>query len=266
MNWIDFPVIVLITALTWISGLITVLAFSRKTFFRRSGIMLLIAGTLVLGGFIAALWIHLERPPLKTMGETRLWYSFFLALVALAGFLRWNYMVLPATGIPMALLFLLINYAHPENYEKTLMPALQSIWFAPHVIVYMLSYALLGVSSVTAWIGLYRHYQSRFDRQTLYYADNLVYLGFSLLTLGLLFGALWAKEAWGHYWTWDPKETWALLTWLTYLIYIHFRYHQPEKTGISLRILAFSYVILLICYMGLKYLPSAATSVHVYSN
>ncbi|HQK36912.1 MAG TPA: cytochrome C assembly protein, partial [Bacteroidales bacterium] len=59
---------------------------------------------------------------------------------------------------------------------------------------------------------------------------------------------------------------WALLTWLIYLIYIHFRYHQPEKNGISLRILAFSYVILLICYMGLKYLPSAATSVHVYSN
>ncbi|HQK37826.1 MAG TPA: cytochrome C assembly protein, partial [Bacteroidales bacterium] len=118
MNWIDFPVIVLITALTWISGLIIVLVFSRKTLFRRSGILLLIAGTLVLGGFIAALWIHLGRPPLKTMGETRLWYSFFLAFVALAGFLRWNYMVLPATGIPMALLFLLINYAHPENYEK----------------------------------------------------------------------------------------------------------------------------------------------------
>ena len=266
MDWINFPAIVLITSISWIAGLFAVMVFGKKAILRYTGTALLLAGTLLLGVFITALWIHLGRPPLKTMGETRLWYSFFLALVAIAGFLRWNYLVLPATGIPMALLFLLINYAHPENYEKTLMPALQSIWFAPHVIVYMLSYALLGVSSVTAWIGLYRLSSFRFERNTLNYADNLVYLGFSLLTLGLLFGALWAKEAWGHYWTWDPKETWALLTWLTYLIYIHFRYHQPEKIRMPLWILSLSYVILLICYMGLKYLPSAAASVHVYSN
>lgn len=266
MDWMDFPAIVLITSISWITGLFAVVVFSKKALLRWTGITLLFAGTLLLGIFIAGLWIHLGRPPLKTLGETRLWYSFFLALVAIAGFLRWNYLIFPLTGVPMALLFLLINYAHPENYEKTLMPALQSIWFAPHVIVYMLSYALLGVSSVTAWIGLYRHITFRFDRNTLNYADNLVYLGFSLLTLGLLFGALWAKEAWGHYWTWDPKETWALLTWLTYLIYIHFRYHQPEKIRMPLWILSLSYVILLICYMGLKYLPSATASLHIYSN
>ena len=53
--------------------------------------------------------------------------------------------------------------------------------------------------------------------------DNLVYVGMAFLTIGMLFGALWAKEAWGHYWNWDPKETWAAATWLGYLIYIHYR-------------------------------------------
>jgi ABC-type transport system involved in cytochrome c biogenesis permease subunit len=262
MNWIDFPFIVLITAILWIGGLIAVLLAGNRHMVSRTGLLLLASGTLVMGFFIAALWIHLDRPPLKTMGETRLWYSFFLSAVAILGYLRWKYAILPATGISLALL----NLAHPENYERNLMPALQSMWFAPHVIVYMLSYALLGVSAVTGWAGLYRYYFSRFEFRTLHFTDNLVYMGFSLLTLGMLFGALWAKEAWGHYWTWDPKETWALLTWLTYLLYIHFRYHQPERTKEPLWILGISYLILLICYMGLKYLPSAVGSVHVYSN
>jgi ABC-type transport system involved in cytochrome c biogenesis permease subunit len=77
-----------------------------------------------------------------------------------------------------------------------------------------LGYALLGVSTLVAVYGLYQHYFARFDKKVLILADNLVYLGFGFLTLGLLFGALWAKQAWGHYWTWDPKETWAFLTWL----------------------------------------------------
>ena len=53
--------------------------------------------------------------------------------------------------------------------------------------------------------------------------DNLVNVGLAFMTLGMLFGALWAKEAWGHYWSWDPKETWAAATWLGYLCYIHFQ-------------------------------------------
>ena len=53
--------------------------------------------------------------------------------------------------------------------------------------------------------------------------DNLVYVGLAFLSIGMLFGALWAKEAWGHYWAWDPKETWALITWILYAIYLHQR-------------------------------------------
>jgi ABC-type transport system involved in cytochrome c biogenesis permease subunit len=97
-------------------------------------------------------------------------------------------------------------------------------------------------------------------------ADNLVYLGFALLTLGLLFGALWAKKAWGNYWTWDPKETWALLTWLGYLVYIHYRFHQPQKIIFPLWILSLAFLILLVAWFGINYLPSAQNSVHVYSN
>ena len=99
------------------------------------------------------------------------------------------------------------------------MPALQSPWFAPHVIVYMFCYALFGVATLMAGWMLATH-RSPLTTRTSYLAshtspiDNLVYVGLGFMTIGMLFGALWAKEAWGHYWAWDPKETWAAITWL----------------------------------------------------
>jgi ABC-type transport system involved in cytochrome c biogenesis permease subunit len=144
------------------------------------------------------------------------------------------------------------------------MPALQSPWFAPHVIVYILSYSLLGGSCLIALLGIYFIYKQKSPEKYLDLADNLVYMGFALLTLGLLFGALWAKEAWGHYWTWDPKETWAFLTWLTYLLYMHYRHYHPKRFKTHLWVLSLAFVILLICWFGINYLPSAQNSVHVY--
>lgn len=90
------------------------------------------------------------------------------------------------------------------------MPALQSPWFAPHVIVYMFSYAMLGAAALIAIYLLIRARRKGIDEGMMSLCDNLVYVGMAFLTIGMLFGALWAKEAWGHYWNWDPKETWRL--------------------------------------------------------
>lgn len=147
------------------------------------------------------------------------------------------------------------------------MPALHSAWFVPHVIVYIVAYATLGASSIVAIKQLIDIKRNRpLNLLSIQLADNLVYLGFSFLTMGLLFGALWAKEAWGHYWTWDPKETWAFLTWAVYLIYIHARIKTAMKPDSALWILAFAFVVLLICWFGVNYLPSAVNSVHTYSS
>jgi ABC-type transport system involved in cytochrome c biogenesis permease subunit len=146
------------------------------------------------------------------------------------------------------------------------MPALQSIWFVPHVIVYIIAYAFLAGAAIVSLKGLFQNYYKRqLDKYLIQLADNLVFLGYAFITLGLIFGALWAKEAWGSYWTWDPKETWAFITWLGYLVYIHYRHSHPAKIIGPLWILALSFVILLICWFGINYLPSAQNSVHVYS-
>ncbi len=266
MPWINFHVFAFISILLWFAGTMMTGLAGKRSKPRWLGTICIILGIISLLYFVITLWINLDRPPLRTLGETRLWYTVFLSTIGLIIYLRWKYRSLMIFALGMAILFLLINLLHPETYDKTLMPALQSPWFVPHVIVYILSYAILAFSSIVAAYSLFKLYFRTMSITTVKLADNLVYLGFAFLSMGLLFGALWAKEAWGHYWTWDPKETWAFLTWLSYLLYIHFRIFQPKKIKTPLWILSLAFIVLLICWFGINYLPSAANSVHVYGD
>ena len=225
----------------------------------------LIISIALIAIFITILWIELERPPMRTLGETRLWYSFFVLLIGYIMYLRFKLRLFLIYCTMMAALFLSLNYFMPEVQSKTLMPALQSPWFVPHVIVYLVSYALLGLSALFGIIGYIKIKQGKEIKETLLLADKVVIAGFGFLTLGLVFGALWAKEAWGNFWTWDPKESWALLTWLVYLIYIHYRRSKPSDAKLHFLILFLGFIIVLLCWFGIQYLPVAANSVHVYS-
>lgn len=171
-----------------------------------------------IGYFIAGLWEYLQRPPLRTMGETRLWYSFFMGIAGLLTYIRWKYRWILSFSTLLSTVFVVINLLKPEIHDQSLMPALQSVWFIPHVTVYMFSYSVLGCAFIIAVTGLFCH-----KEEYLQTADNLVYAGVAFLSIGMLLGSLWAKEAWGNYWSWDPKETWAVITWMGYLIYIHLR-------------------------------------------
>ena len=165
----------------------------------------------------------------------------------------------------MTTVFICINLFKPEIHSKTLMPALQSPWFAPHVIVYMFAYALLGAAFLVAVWMLFKREKS-YD-VTFTTLDNLVNVGLAFMTFGMLFGALWAKEAWGHYWSWDPKETWAAATWLAYLCYIHYRRYPLHRPAVALWIVIVSFALLQMCWWGINYLPAAqGASVHTYGS
>ena len=250
-----------------------------------------LCGSLIFMAFIAGLWISLGRPPMRTVGETRLWYSFFVSLSGVIVYLRWRYRwILPFSSM-MSIVFLCIKIFRPEIHDKSLMPALQSIWFVPHVVVYMFAYALLGAVTLFVlylWLRPSRKTPSCAEMEM---CDNMVRIGWSFLTLGMVMGALWAKQAWGDWWTWDPKETWAAATWLGYLLYLHLRsagaagnpvhstgIHRSSHSGTSgvrehgivsydllFAILIFSFILLQMCWYGINYLPAAqGASVHVY--
>lgn len=263
MVWINFSVYAYITLVLWGFGIV-LSNFERKSF-KKCALVFLSLGLLVLSYFIFDLWTLLQRPPMRTLGETRLWYSAFLPIIGILIYARWNYKWFVTYTFGLASLFLILNLIHPENYDKTLMPALISVWFVPHVIVYIIAYALLAASSVVSFQALINTYFLKKKVAIIHLADNLVYIGFAFLTMGLLFGALWAKEAWGHYWTWDPKETWALLTWLVYLVYIHLRTYKTVNEKTAFWVLSLAFIILLVCWFGVNYLPSASNSVHTYT-
>lgn len=252
--WLWFPGFAAAAVGCWLAGL-----GLRGVGRVRAGTVVYVAGVAVLGLYVVLLWLHLERPPLRTLGETRLWYAFLLPALACLLTLRWRIGWPLAYAAGMAGIFLLINVIRPGTFDKALMPALQSPWFVPHVVVYLLAYAFMTASA----FGGLRFFLGK--PESLAACDRAVWIGLALLTLGLLFGALWAKEAWGHYWTWDPKETWAFLTWAVYLAYIHIRIRYPQGTRFAAGFLLAAVLVLGTCWFGVNYLPSTNTSVHTYS-
>ncbi len=215
--------------------------------------------------FIGLLWSELERPPLKTMAETRLWYSVFVSLITWVVFLQTKSKALYLLGFIMSSVFLLVDILNPEYQTKNLMPALQSPWFIPHVVIYMISYAVLAAACLTVLIGFVNTIKRKsIDKQSITLSMNLVYPGFALLSLGMIMGAIWAKIAWGDYWSWDPKETWALLTWIFYLICIHLHHSFPKKQKLLMLLLGLSFIVLIITWLGIRYFPTGLNSIHVY--
>ena len=255
MIWFAAPAVLL-----WASGAWMAVKDKRAT-----ASLLTVAGLLLFGSFIALMWLSLERPPLRTMGETRLWYSLFLPLAGLMTYSRWRYKWILSFSTLLATVFICINLLKPEIHNKTLMPALQSPWFAPHVIIYMFAYAMLGAAALMAVYLLFVK-KHKPERNEMALCDNLVNVGLAFMTMGMLTGALWAKEAWGHYWSWDPKETWAAITWFSYLIYIHARIGYPKRVRTSLAIVLVGFVLLQMCWWGVNYLPAAqGSSIHTYN-
>ena len=263
MSWEYFSIFAVIAIAHWTVGALA--AWKGKKAIATGSTAI---GLAVFLAFIIAIWVTLERPPLRTMGETRLWYSFFLPLAGLLVYARKGYKWMLSFTTVMATVFVCVNIFKPEIHSKALMPALQSPWFAPHVIVYMMAYAILGAATLIAVYYLYKD-RRQTDAQFLGDAgtelDGIVRAGLAFLTFGMLFGALWAKEAWGHYWSWDPKETWAAVTWLGYLIYIHYRHLPSYNRRVALWLLLAAFVLLQMCWWGINYLPSAqGISAHTY--
>jgi ABC-type transport system involved in cytochrome c biogenesis permease subunit len=260
----DFKIIFPAVLVIWFIGVIFFYAFRSKTV-KNIGLGLTYLATIYLIVLLIYMWINLQRPPMRTLGETRLWYSVLVPIVGYVLYYRWKMNWAIGYSIFLASIFVIINYSHPENFDKSLMPALQSIWFVPHVIVYMFAYSILSVSMLIAAKYLFLKNKEQDKSVIAITADNVVYVGFAFLSFGLIFGAFWAKKAWGHYWTWDPKETWSFITWLFYLFYIHLRYNHRKNEKLAMWVLALAFIFLLICWFGINYLPSAQTSVHTYS-
>ena len=191
-------------------------------------------------------------------------YAVFFMLLAgallLLAYTRWSFKRLLPISLLVAAALFCVSYFMPVIRSTQLVPALQSPWFTPHILVYIICYSLMGVAAVMAIYFLIREKTS-----TLNSIDTLVYIGLTFMTFGMIFGAFWAKEAWGNYWSWDPKETWAAITWFAFLVYVHYRRLPAHRSRLALVMVLLAFILLQMCWWGIKYLPAAqGVSIHTY--
>nr|YP_009394297.1 cytochrome c biogenesis protein ccs1 [Leptosiphonia brodiei]ARW62859.1 cytochrome c biogenesis protein ccs1 [Leptosiphonia brodiei] len=175
-----------------------------------------------------------------------------------------------------------------------LVPALKSNWLMMHVTVMILSYGTLMTGSLLSFLlliisnqqdikiegnstnntkkVLFRYKLNNTDQiiksdstnnkinriKLTEVIDNVSYriigFGFPLLTIGIISGAVWANDAWGTYWSWDPKETWALITWIIFAIYLHSRINSKLEGRKPAMIASVGFIVIWICYLGVNFL------------
>ena len=146
ITWDNFYLFATVSICLWLTGAISALRSSGQS---KIAVVLTVAGITCLGIFIAGLWISLQRPPLRTMGETRLWYSFFMGIAGLLTYIRWKYRWILSFSTLLSTVFVIINLLKPEIHDQSLMPALQSVWFICSPTLYW------DVLSLLLFAGLY---------------------------------------------------------------------------------------------------------------
>jgi ABC-type transport system involved in cytochrome c biogenesis permease subunit len=239
--------------------------FSRRRIFDQVGLGLLATAFLLNSWAIIDRWIEGGQPPLRTMYETMVFYPWCVALLTLAliGLYRLYFLAPFAAGIALPGLLYIILF-RPETGIANLPPALRSVWFIPHVATYFVAYAALFVSFVLACLALGRGRGAASGTDYESYAHQSAVFGICAMTFGLTMGAIWGQVAWGNYWSWDPKENWALVTWLAYMIYLHLRLIAGWRERKAMWILVFAFAAVVFTYLGMKLLPTAIGSLHAY--
>ena len=194
--------------------------------------LVFLAGLAAQTVYLVVRGVTARRLPLSNQFEFATAFAWGIALMLLIVRLRLKADWLSVAVMPMV--FLVLSYAALQPREVTeLMPALRSAWFGFHIGSAVFSYSAFIIAGCVGLRYLIVSRKGSADELKLHQMDYLSYrmiaLGFLLLTVTILSGALWAEQAWSAFWTWDPKEVWALITWIIYAVYLHLRLRGKRK-------------------------------------
>jgi cytochrome c-type biogenesis protein CcsB len=230
------------------------------------------------GGFVshcAALlfrFIEVGHTPVASLYESLSFFAWALVAAFILFDLRYRLAVLGAFVCPLAVVLMLVGSAviiggvEPQQVN----PMLQSKWFPVHVTLAFLGYAVFGIAFAAGIMYLLQERMLKSKRfSTLYYKlpsldtlDSINYkcltFGFPLMTLGIISGAVWANSAWGGYWRWDPKETWALITWFWYAALLHGRLSIGWRGRRAAIFAIVGFVALVFSFLGVNLLLDGA--------
>ncbi len=229
-----------------------------------------LSANLILFFILASRWLTSGYFPLSNLYESLLFLSWCLLFVLKIIESKTKSKLIGAVVLPIILLIILfatLILPKPMQYSSPLVPSLQSNWLMMHVSMMMFSYSILILGSLLSILMLVliktKNTTSSLNsfatnKNLITNLDNWSYrtigLGFPLLTIGIISGAVWAYEAWGSYWSWDPKETWALITWLIFAAYIHARLSKGWEGEKAAILGSCGFFVVWVCYLGTNFL------------
>jgi ABC-type transport system involved in cytochrome c biogenesis permease subunit len=187
--------------------------------------------------------IIIKHAPFSNLYESLIFFSLIYALKIIITNLKekkiYSILLLPV------IISLIIGIFLPYSFKKpdALIPVLKSIWMFIHVPAFFIGYVSLSFAFVITIIGFF----NKKDNSDL--IENEIKLSFFFVAFGIITGAFWAEQSWTIFWSWDPKETWALILWLSLLAVLHTKHKTIKKIFII-----FSFLIMLFTYFGVMFL------------
>ncbi len=219
---------------------------------------MLLAAALILAADLVVRSLETRFVALTSTYESLLFYAAAIALMLFAYRLQRKlaYRPLVAFGSTFTAVVLLAIASSPLIPKEALppIPALQSGWLLLHVSFSFIGEAFFAASFVSALAFLFtRDEARRLDLDRITY--TAIAVGYPIFTAGALaFGAIWAEQAWGRWWSWDPKETWALVTWLVYTLYLHMRLIRKRKDSWPSILAVAGFLCTIFTFFGVNYL------------
>ena len=257
-----------------LAGYLAALLFATANLFSRGQRRFANAATWVLAGsavaqtiYIIMRWAAAGRAPFSNMFESLVLFAWTIVAVYLALQFRRK---LPVLGVATALTAVLV-LCYASTFEakiEPLMPALRSNWLTIHVFTCFLGYGAVAIACLSGAGYLFATRKSATPRAQMLEAleaatDKTISFGFLFLTVGIISGAVWANSAWGTYWSWDPKETWSLITWFIYAVYLHCRFMRGWRGRRAAWISVIGFASVIFTYLGVNFLLSG---LHSYAN
>ena len=209
-------------------------------------------------------WIISKSIPMANGYETKLLLAWFVMLFSIIFYRKFK--ILIAFGFLMSGFFLLVSHIGQMDPQITpIMPVLSSPLLSIHVSIIMMSFALLSLTFICGLTALILYYTHRMKHDEATIIDEqlsslclisklLLYPAITTLGIGIFIGAIWANVSWGQYWSWDPKEVWALITFMFYAIVIHKKslpiFNRPLYYHIYTTV---AFAMILMTYFGVNY-------------
>ena len=263
------------------------LSFPKNNFVFQGSKTLVASSNLLFVLTLLIRWVSQGYFPLSNLYESLIFLSWGISFIHLIVEYKTQSRLIGAISTP--LLFFLSGFSSltlPTDMQKALplVPSLQSNWLMMHVSMMMVSYATLILGSLLSILYLAFLFFSGQKNQVAIettqvelesssvvsssvsysklsllqtvdiWSYRIIGLGFPFLTIGIISGAVWANEAWGSYWSWDPKETWALITWLVFAIYLHSRLLKGWQGKQAAILGSCGFFVIWICYLGVNFL------------